>query len=390
MARAARGRPVTLLGWVCAVGVGVTTVFSLDATVVLFTPVVLATAAASGLAARPHAFVTVHLANSASLLLPVSNLTNLLAFSAVGLGFGRFALLMLLPTLAVLAVEYVVARLFFAGDLRVVAPVPPAVPRTEPPWFALLVVAGTLAGLSASSVLDVEPGVVAGLGAGALAVHCLAVGRLSLRASVRLVRWADPLFLLFVLALGVLVRAVAEQGLGDVVRPLARNGPGFWGLLATATVAAVLANCVNNLPAILLLLPPLAAGGPGPVLAALIGVNVGPNLTYVGSLATMLWRRVLNGAGLRTSGGGVHPLWGDLGTRRDRLGVRGAVGESADLRPLTTSPNSARWGARDCAPHLVRLTHHTPLCVLPAYAILALNFRYPPEFPRHPGRPGAA
>lgn len=57
----------------------------------------------------------------------------------------------------------------------------------------------------------------------------------------------------------------------------------------------MLANVVNNLPAILIALPALAgSAGPGPVLAALIGVNVGPNLTYVGSLATLLWRRVLH------------------------------------------------------------------------------------------------
>jgi arsenical pump membrane protein len=52
---------------------------------------------------------------------------------------------------------------------------------------------------------------------------------------------------------------------------------------------------VNNLPAVLVLLPLVAApgAGPGAVLAVLIGVNVGPNLTYPGSLATLLWRRVL-------------------------------------------------------------------------------------------------
>jgi arsenical pump membrane protein len=60
-----------------------------------------------------------------------------------------------------------------------------------------------------------------------------------------------------------------------------------------AGIAAVLANIVNNLPAILLMLPATAAAGPGAVLAALIGVNIGPNLTYVGSLATLLWRRTL-------------------------------------------------------------------------------------------------
>jgi arsenical pump membrane protein len=58
-------------------------------------------------------------------------------------------------------------------------------------------------------------------------------------------------------------------------------------------IAAVLANVVNNLPAILMLTPVIAPLGPGLVLAALIGVNIGPNLTYIGSLATLLWRRIL-------------------------------------------------------------------------------------------------
>ncbi|MBV9800607.1 MAG: hypothetical protein JO039_21335, partial [Solirubrobacterales bacterium] len=65
-------------------------------------------------------------------------------------------------------------------------------------------------------------------------------------------------------------------------------------LLAIAGLSAILANLVNNLPATLMLVPVTAAAGTGPVLATLIGVNVGPNLTYVGSLATLLWRRVLH------------------------------------------------------------------------------------------------
>lgn len=59
-------------------------------------------------------------------------------------------------------------------------------------------------------------------------------------------------------------------------------------------MAAVLANLINNLPAVLALLPLAAPAGPGPVLAVLIGVNIGPNLTYAGSLATLLWRRILH------------------------------------------------------------------------------------------------
>jgi arsenical pump membrane protein len=108
----------------------------------------------------------------------------------------------------------------------------------------------------------------------------------------RLVRSASPLFLAFVLALGIIVRAVVDNGLGTAVDHVLPQGSSLLALLGVAACAAVLANVVNNLPAVLALLPVAALGGPGPVLATLIGVNVGPNVTYVGSLATLLWRRV--------------------------------------------------------------------------------------------------
>ena len=117
LARARQGRPRRLLALVFAVAALVTAVLSLDATVVLLTPIVFATAAQLRMSPRPHAYACSHLANSASLLLPVSNLTNLLAFHASGLSFTRFAALMLLPTLAVLAVEWLVFSRFFAAEL---------------------------------------------------------------------------------------------------------------------------------------------------------------------------------------------------------------------------------------------------------------------------------
>ena len=83
MARGSRGSPQRLLALVFAVAAAVTAVLSLDATVVLLTPVVFATAARMRTSARPHVYACSHLANSASLLLPVSNLTNLLAFTPV-------------------------------------------------------------------------------------------------------------------------------------------------------------------------------------------------------------------------------------------------------------------------------------------------------------------
>jgi arsenical pump membrane protein len=99
------------------------------------------------------------------------------------------------------------------------------------------------------------------------------------------------MFCLFVLALAVVVRAGSSNGLRDVVDALVPSGHGLPALLGIAAVGAVLANLVNNLPATLLLLPAVAPSGTAAVLALLVGVNVGPNLTYAGSLATLLWRR---------------------------------------------------------------------------------------------------
>lgn len=299
VARRCGGSPRRLLSGVFAVACAVTAVLSLDATAVLLTPVVLATAARAGARARPHVYATAHLSNSASLLLPVSNLTNLLAFTASGLSFTRFAALMALPWLAAIAVEYAVFRRFFRADLEE----PPAVPapgkaaRAAPavPRFTVVVVALTLAGFALSSPLGLDPAWAALAGVLVLGVRALARRHVTPR---ELVGAASPLFCVFVLALGVVVEAVVTGGPASGLGRLLPDGDSLPALLGVAAVAAVLANVVNNLPAVLALLPLAAPAGPAHVLAVLIGVNLGPNLTYVGSLATLLWRRILHRHGI--------------------------------------------------------------------------------------------
>ena len=95
------------------------------------------------------------------------------------------------------------------------------------------------------------------------------------------------------LGLAIIVRAVAGHGAGALVADILPAGDGLVALLGVAAIAAVAANLLNNVPAVLVLLPAAAAAGPSTVLAVLIGVNVGPNLTPTGSLATLLWRRSL-------------------------------------------------------------------------------------------------
>ncbi len=292
MARAGAGRPRRLLVQVFVIASVTTAVLSLDATVVLLTPVVFATASRLDIRAKPQVYACTHLANSASLLLPVSNLTNLLAFAASGLAFPHFAALMALPWLAVIGIEYAVFNRFFAADLSV-RPGRDHQDRAQDtplPVFTLAVVALTLAGFAGASAAGVNPAWAAFAGAAVLAVRALARRRVS---PVSLVRAVDVPFLLFVLGLGIVVEAVVSNGLGTALAPLLPGGTSLPALLATAALAAALANVCNNLPAVLVLLPLAAPSGAGAVLAVLLGVNIGPNLTYTGSLATLLWRRIL-------------------------------------------------------------------------------------------------
>ena len=290
MARPSSGNQRRLFATVFAIAAATTAILSLDATVVLLTPVVLATARTLRVPARPHAFATAHLANSASLLLPVSNLTNLLAFGAAGLSFIHFTAVMTLPWLAAVGVEFVLLRGLFARELSVEPTLDTAPEDVRVPVFALVVLALTLAGFAVTSLFGWSPAWAALAGAIVLGVHGLARGRSTVAGIANAL---DVPFLAFVLCLGVVVAAVMLNGLDGAMRDVLPAGDTLPALLGIAGVAALLSNVVNNLPAVLVLLPLVATSGPAAVLAVLIGVNVGPNLSYVGSLANLLWRSVV-------------------------------------------------------------------------------------------------
>ena len=345
LATLSQHRPVRLLTGTFALASVTTAVLSLDTTVVLLTPVVHETAARLRLPPKPYVYACTHLANSASLLLPVSNLTNLLAFAVSGLSLTGFTAAMGLPWLVAIAVEYVVFRVFFRADLaagpRAASPADAAAPAgqadpadraslTDPaapalptipvdpvdpvdpenpedpedqgrdagrvPLYPLAVVVATLAGFAVTSFAGINPAWAAFGGALLLAVRSLGRRDISVGG---IVRAAAVPFLLFVLCLGLVVQALVGNGLGTVIARVLPHGSSLPALLAIAVIAAATANLVNNLPAVLLLLAAVTSGGTppghvaGPVLAILIGVNIGPNLTYAGSLATLLWRRLL-------------------------------------------------------------------------------------------------
>jgi arsenical pump membrane protein len=302
-ARASRGRPTRLLTLVVLLAALVTAVLTLDATIVLLTPVILSAATGLGVVPRPHLYATVRLANSASVLLPISNLTNLLAFASSSLTFGRFTALMALPWVFVCVCEWCALRVFFRRDLA------DADTRTlsrgetrdhdvvlaaaSPPRYALTTTGLTVVGFVVMSALHVSPAWAAFAGSAALLAPQWKSRSMSRRTRARrLVHAANLPFCAFVLALAVIVEGVLTHGLAGALGRLIPSGTGLLGLLGMAFLAAAIANLVNNLPATLAMLPLVAPSGPL-TLAMLLGVNIGPNLSYAGSLATMLWRRLL-------------------------------------------------------------------------------------------------
>jgi arsenical pump membrane protein len=280
----------------------VTATLSLDATVVLLTPVVLAAGMARSVPDEPGTYACLRMANSASLLLPVSNLTNLLAIPHTDLTFTGFAVRMAPVLAVVLVVEYVGLRLLLRDRLAVT----PADVNGRPdpvPAFPLVVVVLMLAGFAVVSPFGGEPWWVSLVAAVVLAVWA---HRRGLVRPIHVVHAMHPGFAIWVLALGVVVAGLAEGFLGDAVQNVVPGTTSLGALLGIALLATLLANVLTNLSATLLLVPLVAPLGSTAVLAALLGLNIGSGLTWSGSLANLLWRRTLRRHDVRPGNATFH------------------------------------------------------------------------------------
>ncbi|KXO87658.1 arsenic transporter [Tsukamurella pulmonis] len=287
------GRGSVLLMWLGVVGLAcaATIVLSLDTTAVLLTPVVLAAAARLGVAPLPFAMTTVWLANTASLLLPVSNLTNLLAVYHLDGGVRAYLALSWRPALAAIVVTVVVLWLLHRRDLRGRY----TIPAFEVPDDRVLfgVAAAVCVALGPAFALGVPPA------AAATAAALVLIGAVAVRAPGRLREIVVPWRMVLILAaVFAAVQVALAAGLEGVLRDVAGAGTAPSDLLRVAGVGAVAANGVNNLPAYLAL-EPAVSGDPVRLMALLIGVGVAPIVTLWASLATLLWRERCLRAGVR-------------------------------------------------------------------------------------------
>ncbi|MEU8263264.1 SLC13 family permease [Micromonospora sp. NPDC048999] len=283
------------LFWLCVGFASVTTVaLNLDTTAVLLTPVMIALARKLGVPPTPLAMTTVWLANTASLLLPVSNLTNILASDRIGLAPVPWAARMWWPQLVAIVITMLLLWRWYwrparAGADPFVTP-PPHVPP-DPVLYrtafgaCLLFVAGILAG--------VQIGVASGVAAAIL------VAGFALRARRRLTLRLVPLRLLvFVTGLFLVVQTIGRHGLDTVMGALIGGDAGVEGALRAGGVGALFANVVNNLPAYVAGEAVIAVDHHTQLLALLVGTNVGPLATPWASLATLIWYERCRAAGV--------------------------------------------------------------------------------------------
>jgi len=266
-----------------ALAAGTTVVLNLDTTVVLLGPLYLRLARRSGVDPLPLALVPLLLAAFASSVLPVSNLTTLIAAERLGLGTGEVVAHLGLPSLAAVVVGWFAYRRHHPAHL----PAPAVAVVVEPDRRALriggAVVGALLVAFTAGAAAGLSPWIA------------VLVADLVLVAVVRRVPWREvPLgTALGVAAIAAVLAEVLPSSALDGVR--GAHGPGSLALVVLGATAA--ANAVDNIPATLAVLEGATGATPG-LWAWLVGVNVGSVLLPIGALANLLWRRIVREDGI--------------------------------------------------------------------------------------------
>jgi arsenical pump membrane protein len=291
-ARHAKGSPKRLFLLIYAVGTIVTVFMSNDATAVVLTPAVFAAAKKAKLEPLPYLFICAFVANAASFVLPISNPANIVLYGGHMPPLIAWLKSFTLPSVAAIVATYLVLRWRMRHALA--GPIAELQARTRLPRGGLVALAGivlTAVALIVTSFLDIKFGWPAAIGGVATALAVLLTERASPWPVIRHVSWS---IIPLVAGLFVLVRAIEGTGLiASVTRELAALAQQSETLAAVAAGGgiAVVSNLMNNLPAGLIAAsvlhvaqPPLAVTD-----AALIGVDLGPNLSITGSLATILW-----------------------------------------------------------------------------------------------------
>ncbi len=299
----AGGSRFRLYALVFGAGIITTALLSNDATIVVLTPAVID--ALRRIDAPPYAYVVTCalVANAASFVLPISNPSNLLVFAHAMPSLGAWLATFALPSAAALLVTFGVVAAWYRRDLRGAAPATHDTPVARPDIASAIVLALAAIAIVVTSAREGPLGTATFACAAVAWIITVLRRRADVPAMARGIAW--PVVILTA-ALFVIVAAVdAGGGFAATQRVLAWCAAfaAPWSNVAVGGVTALASNLINNLPVGLNLgqtLPEMHA--PQHLTsAALIGVNLGPNATVNGSLATLLWLAILRRAKIDVS-----------------------------------------------------------------------------------------
>ena len=288
----ARGSPKRLFLLIYGVGVVVTTFLSNDAAAVVLTPAVAAAARKAKAPALPYFFVCAFIANAASFVLPISNPANLVLYGDHTPPLGRWLASFALPSVLSIVATYVALRLVESRNLPERCEAHVDQPKLSAGgWTAVAGIVVTAIALLVVSALDQRLGLPTCILGGLTTAVVLIRNRSAPWATLKGVSWA---VLPLVAGLFVLVEAVNRTGLIAALAGTLSEGVKasvIGAAAASGVLLAVVSNLMNNLPAGLIASTAiLQAHPPQKVVDALmIGVDLGPNLSITGSLATILW-----------------------------------------------------------------------------------------------------
>ena len=309
----ARGNGRTLLLIVFGLGTVITIFFSNDATALILTPIVFVLVTRLKLSPLPYVFACAFIANTASMFLPVSNPVNLLPVDRFGITLGEYLRFSLLPSVLAVSINILIFFLIFRKSISVSFKDEQPESPVKIDVFFLFVCSGlalTAVGYILASLYGKPLSWPALAGAAILLAGGFAFRRLKPASVGSGISWS---IFLFIFSLALIVKGLDNAGvthyLGEAVTSLSSKGT-LGAILAVSFSTALGSNLVNNWSMMMVSVSSLGSIGhpvsslsQSIIYSTIMGADMGPNITIMGSLSSMLWLVLLRRRGLE-----IHPL----------------------------------------------------------------------------------